>query len=1353
LELTGALAVDVEAGLPELAAIAREMHDNLPEHTPLPGFAPDATAYERWLLGLLEHLRTRGGIHHPWLDAYLKNDGNRWTIWSASADGMPKFPFTRPAPGFFTTGRAGSTSFIGLQPRGDSWVTDWTRRCLGVPTAEARALLPLVVDLMSGDDQPLQRRTSGSAAKVYGLRPERITLHADPAGYVRLQCPLCQHLQPSTPSRAALWDGGPCPRLRCEGRLERVDNEQVNFYRSLYRSRRIRRIVTHEHTGMLDREQREDIERRFKTPTSPIDPNILTCTPTLELGIDIGDLSTVALASLPRTTANYLQRVGRAGRSTGNAFVLTAVPSSPRDLYYFAEPMHLIDGAVVPPGAYLNATELLQRQFFAYCLDRIAGGELAVARAMPNRLGVLLDGGLNDDAWLRMVVDAVIVRGEEFAAAFLGLYGNALAPSAAQAVKDFALGGIQTAAAQAALDWTRRNEEIKERLQQLATTITALQDKGPLGDQETEDLKRCRGEWKGLQLQLGALRQQETLTGLSGVGLLPNYNLLDDSTTLDVHLWWTSGENGDRSSEAMDITYERGSRTALTELAPGAFFYADGKRVEIDAVDVGPADQPLWRTWRLCPCCGWGTDDLSAPLVACPRCGTNGVTDAGALHQVLPLQRVSAVHRLDDVVIDDDHDQRSRTFFTTVTGVDIAPADIVRAWQRTEKVFGAEYARRAVVRTVNVGQADFPGTETEMAGETVNASRFITCAHCGVVRHPHVEVRHRGFCATRRGTPERWEPLLLSHELITQAVRLLLPVSTLMVDTKLLSFTGALLLGLRRDFGGDPQHLAVVTSAMRGGDGQTRRFLVLHDTVPGGTGYLDRFGEPERLREILVKARDVLAGCPCQGEARAACHRCLLGVVRPADVPHASRRVALDLLEDLLDDWAVEEIATVGAIDIAPVQLSELELVFRESVKGWLDAHDGCSYDTAIGPQGEQLDIRLVSPTAEPRRWSLRPLVNVIAGAVSTQPDFVLTRSDEQGCGVAVYLDGRQFHASVAHNNTADDATKRAALRDHGWRTWSMTWADVQAFATPPKNAPGPDLVVTEVQNTAMAAAGDLRARQMWGNPVDFLLAYLADPDAPVWGSAATETVLAMTPPGKHGSSAPVRADRSALASTLAGCIMGTTPSDGGPLVVVPRHGRSGLALLLVADPEAHLASLGILVVLDDRISEVGGPAHEEQWRDWLRWSNLLQFLTLPSYGQEQPLRMAEVWTRRSLDRLATRHLPLALGPAAQLPAVDVVVPGWQVVLDYTHPGVHPLVTALAGAERTPPEPGAEVGDDEVWQVELSWPDEKVAVTVDRHAPRDGWLAEQGWRVATVEEDGDPEPAAAQILQWLEGAR
>ncbi|HAF71760.1 MAG TPA: hypothetical protein DCL06_01290, partial [Corynebacterium variabile] len=158
--------------------------------------------------------------------------------------------------------------------------------------------------------------------------------------------------------------------MRCEGTLSIATEARPEgrFYRQLYRQG-IRRIIAREHTALLEREEREDLERSFIQHTSPVDPNVLACTPTLELGVDIGDLSTVALASLPRTSANYLQRVGRAGRSDGNAFVLTAVHVRPSTEQRFENPLDLIDGPVRPPAAYLRATELVRRQFLASVLD------------------------------------------------------------------------------------------------------------------------------------------------------------------------------------------------------------------------------------------------------------------------------------------------------------------------------------------------------------------------------------------------------------------------------------------------------------------------------------------------------------------------------------------------------------------------------------------------------------------------------------------------------------------------------------------------------------------------------------------------------------------------------------------------------------------------------------------------------------------------------------------------------------------------------------------------------------------------------------------------------------------------
>src|SRR5699024_12015869 len=51
--------------------------------------------------------------------------------------------------------------------------------------------------------------------------------------------------------------------------------------------------------------------------------------------------------------------------------------------------------------------------------------------------------------------------------------------------------------------------------------------------------------------------------------------------------------------------------------------------------------------------------------------------------------------------------------------------------------------------------------------------------------------------------------------------------------------------------------------------------LLIHDRVPGGTGYLAAFKEPQTVFEVLKAAWEIVSQCPCQQEERRACHRCL----------------------------------------------------------------------------------------------------------------------------------------------------------------------------------------------------------------------------------------------------------------------------------------------------------------------------------------------------------------------------------------------------------------------------------------------------------------------------------------------
>ena len=202
--------------------------------------------------------------------------------------------------------------------------------------------------------------------------------------------------------------------------------------------------------------------------------------------------------------------------------------------------------------------------------------------------------------------------------------------------------------------------------------------------------------------------------------------------------------------------------------------------------------------------------------------------------------------------VGDDSEDRDSEWHEVITTVDIDPEDITAAYMHTTTVFGVESASAARIRYLNLGllaARSGQSRQVRIDGYDTAASLFTVCRHCwwvfgvrGDSRDDDDPNHHRSWCKVRSGARKpQWDQLVLAHELVTEAVRILLPVAEFEADEQVLSFKAALLLGLRDSFGGDPTHLKVLTTEFPapGDEVETRnQFVVLHDTVPGGTGYL-----------------------------------------------------------------------------------------------------------------------------------------------------------------------------------------------------------------------------------------------------------------------------------------------------------------------------------------------------------------------------------------------------------------------------------------------------------------------------------------------------------------------------------
>jgi len=1192
-----------------------------------------------YVRGLVERLRLRGGLRHPMLEPYVHDNGRLWHVWGGRPDGLPPFTPGQGRPLFFTTAPKGDFDSITATPRSRTWLADWAERSLGVDAGRASECNVRTITLLAHEtDAVVEIPAAGN--RVFALDRRYVVVHdivdddpsdPEPGG---ARCNLCGGRQPTPSQHINLWFGVRCLRYRCTGTYEIDLPRADNYYRRLYRSGITRRVVTGEHTGLLKGPAREAIEAAFKSGTEPDAPNVITATPTLELGIDIGDLSAVLLANVPRSPASYVQRAGRAGRASGNSLITTFVGTDTHGLYYLSDPEAMLAGEVRPPDCYLDALDTLRRQYVAYLLDRIADLTLD-SPPLDHRIATAMSGALDDDGLFRRLVVASALDPAHFTT-FLGLFGSQLAPATVEAIKIYAAGGIELDLKGAVGAWTAHEQDLSARRQRLTRAIEKLDAKSHRSADDEDELHNLRGERQAAIALLRHHRNEYTLSALERLGVLPNYTLVDDAATLVATMW---SRDDDGRYETETIEYTRSASIAIHELAPGNSFYAGGHRHVVDALEIGSAAEPLYESWRLCSECGFGRVETIGDLtpVSCPRCAAPGISDTGARHTMLRFRTALSSSSEEAARVYDEDDDRRRERYDVVTVVDVPPEYLGGAWRLQAATFGAELSVRTFIRTINLGFRERKGDTLPIAGEPRHITRFRTCRQCGAVASvrddrdgSHPERLHQGWCKVRsKAVPELWDDILLYHELVTEAVRIVLPVSLFEVDERLVSFTGALLLGLRDDFGGEPSHLSVIRSSApnRGGQGR-RRFLVLYDSVPGGTGYLARLADPERVRSILEAARRLISTCPCQHEGRVACHRCLLGVVNRHDYDLARRELALELLDGLLNDWSPTTVATIADLDLGKVEESELERRFKVALRAWVvkQEHESKTGGTTTVPvtmkpvpgQGphDAFELQFLVDGSN-RRYRVDEQAG-LSTSPSTIPDFVIRRLDAKAPEIAVYLDGFQFHASAEHNNLEADARKRAGVRASGRLVWSLTWDDVERFHTAACSesasaAPTRRLLRGSGHQAALALhhakKGTMDYRVVDSNPMECLIEYLRHPDLDDWQRLALSAVGGAFSLG----SARLEVDAEGIGTVLGQAVVG--PLDPPPVAEAP----VALASTFVTE-NGHRVHCFLRQPPDDErwtvVSSVANGAldvvaetHRVRWHDHLQWANILQFL------------------------------------------------------------------------------------------------------------------------------------------------
>lgn len=700
--------------------------------------------------------------------------------------------------------------------------------------------------------QTLESFSGGKRGPLFRLSWERFEFLPASTDHLPLRCDTCQKVWWRTVA-------GLCPTWRCQGTVQPVSDLaalHAAHYASLYRQLEPIGIEVQEHTAQWTSSEASRIQDRFVDG----EINVLSCSTTFELGVDVGEIQAVLLRNVPPTAANYVQRAGRAGRRVDSAaLVVTFAQRRSHDLTFFGDPRRMVDGFVVPPVIVLDNPSIGRRHAHAMAFASFERSWVDAGRHQHRSVQDFfvdeVDGKSGAQSWI------------EWLQAHPAPLRDALSRVLPGPLRDQL--GVET------WDWVDALLEPSDEEPThgwLRRAMGEVTDEFVGLDEMIEEAYASQVGFRGDQLKKvrNALARRQTISFLASRNVLPKYGFPVDVVGLNL------AGSGNALAGNLDLTRDLG--LAISEYSPGSRVVA--AKALWKSIGLGTRQGQVWPTyqWAVCANCGAFRHRLGE-IAECGLCGSSEKAQGQTGHFALPL-------------------------FGFVGKQAEKPGDTrPLRMSVTETYFGNYRDVEPELVPASLGGSTSVELRTSRQGQIVVVNRgpagrgFRICEWCGYGEPApaggtrgkgpaeHDDIRRPGRKCTGSLRSRH-----LGHHYLTDVVEIRFKTSFNREQARSLLY--AVLEGVDAvDVARDDVDGTLFFHSAGGAPA-----LVLFDTVAGGAGHAFRIAD--RLPEVLRAALSKVESCECGPET--SCYSCLRNYRNQVFHDKLRRSDAVEVLQSVL---------------------------------------------------------------------------------------------------------------------------------------------------------------------------------------------------------------------------------------------------------------------------------------------------------------------------------------------------------------------------------------------------------------------------------------------------------------------